>query len=270
MGTLVCLHAHPDDEAIATAGAMALAKAEGHRVVLVVATRGEHGEVEEDFLAPGEQLGLRRVDETLDAARILGADRVEFLGYVDSGMMGESTNDHPYSFWRQPVDHAAARLAAILRDEAASPVVLTVYDDNGNYGHPDHIQVHRVGVRAAEMVEGVRVFEATMNRDEFRRSSAEWREAAEQADLPTEDLPDVNEASTFGKPEAEITHRVDVSHFADVKRAAMKAHASQIPETSFFLKLPDEVFARAFGTEWYIEHGHPRAEPDPFGTSLFD
>src|SRR4051794_18051953 len=122
---------------------------EGHRVVLVVATRGEHGEVEDGFLAPEEPLWHRRVIETHASADILGAQRIEFLGYIDSGMMGEATNDLPGSFWSAPVEEAAERLASILRAERAD--VLTVYDDNGNYGHPDHIQVHRVGMRAAEL-----------------------------------------------------------------------------------------------------------------------
>ena len=133
MATLVCFHAHPDDECIATGGTMAKAAADGHRVVLVVATRGEHGEVAEGFLDDGEHLWQRRVKETEAAAEILGAQRVEFLGYVDSGMMGTPENDKPGSFWTADVDEAAGRLATILREEHAD--VLTVYDDHGAYGH---------------------------------------------------------------------------------------------------------------------------------------
>lgn len=121
---------------------------EGHRVVLVVATRGELGEIPEGLLGEGEQLWQRRVDETRAAADILGAQRLEFLGYRDSGMMGTADNEAGGSFWTAPVEEAAEKLAAILREENAD--VLTVYDDNGGYGHPDHIQVHRVGMRAAE------------------------------------------------------------------------------------------------------------------------
>ena len=108
MATLVSFHAHPDDESIATGGTIAKAVADGHRVVLVMATRGEMGEVADDFLDPGEQLGIRRIGETFESAKVLGVHRVEFLGYVDSGMMGESTNDRAYSFWRADVDAAAA------------------------------------------------------------------------------------------------------------------------------------------------------------------
>jgi len=160
---MVTFHAHPDDECIACGGVMRKAYEQGHRVVLVVATRGEVGEVPDGFLGEGEELWERRVKETHAAADILGAARVEFLGYVDSGMMGEPTNDVPGTFWTADVEEAAGKLAAILREEDAE--VLTVYDDHGGYGHPDHIQVYRVGMRAAELAGTPRVFQATMNRD---------------------------------------------------------------------------------------------------------
>jgi LmbE family N-acetylglucosaminyl deacetylase len=245
MATLVSFHAHPDDECISCGGVMRKAHEEGHRVVLVVATRGELGEVPDGFLDDGEQLWQRRVDETQAAADILGADRVEFLGYTDSGMMGEPTNDAPGTFWTADVEEAAAKLAAILRDEHAD--VLTVYDDHGGYGHPDHIQVHRVGMRAAELAGTRKVYQATINRD---RARAGQREFAERAGI---ELPDM--APDFGTPESEITCAVDVTAFADHKRKAMRAHASQISEQSFFLALPDDAFRFAFGTEWFIRTG---------------
>ncbi len=250
MATLVTFHAHPDDESIGAGGVMRKAYEEGHRVVLVVATRGEHGEVADGFLAEGEELWTRRVAETHAAADILGVARVEFLGYVDSGMMGESTNGAPGSFWTAPVEEAAERLAVILREEAAD--VLTVYDDNGGYGHPDHIQVHRVGLRAAELAGTPRVFQGTMNRDQIVRMRAAM---AEQATAAGVEMPEMNADSSFGKPESEITARVDVLTFVSVKRAAMRAHASQISEESFFLAMPDEAFAGAFGAEWFIRKG---------------
>src|SRR3954447_11564973 len=231
MATLVCFHAHPDDECIATGGVMAKAAGEGHRVVLVSATKGENGEVQPDFLDDGEQLWERRVQETLQSAKILGAARTEFLGYVDSGMMGTPENDAPESFWQADVDEAAARLASILREEQAD--VLTIYDDHGGYGHPDHIQVHRVGVRAAELAGTPEVFEATMNRDAMMRNMGSAHEAG--VNLPA----DIEfEPSEFGTPEALITTAVDVHDLLPVKREAMAAHASQISETSWFLAMP--------------------------------
>ncbi len=246
--TLVLFHAHPDDEAIATGGSMARAKSEGHRVVLVVATRGELGEHAPDALEPGEQLIDRRVAEQHEAARILGVDRVEFLGYGDSGMAGEPTNHAEGAFATADVDEAAARLARILDEEAAR--VLTIYDENGNYGHPDHIQVHRVGVRAAELAHTPRVYEVTANRDHLKRLMSE---------VPADDaLPDAPaDLDTLGVTEDRITTAVDVRDFIDHKRAAMVAHASQIPPDSFFLQLPLDAFREAFGWEWYIRRDAP-------------
>ena len=252
MATLVTFHAHPDDECITCGGVMRKAADEGHRVVLVVATRGEHGEVSDGFLADGEELWQRRVIETQSAADLLGVARVEFLGYHDSGMMGEPTNDVSGSFWTAPVEEAAQRLAAILQEESAD--VLTIYDDNGGYGHPDHIQVHRVGERAAEIAGTGRVYQATMNRDYMVRGMKGFAAQAAEAGIEMPDLE--GDESNFGKPEAEITVRVDVTAFTAAKRAAMRAHASQISEESFFLAMPDEVFDYSFGVEWFIRPGH--------------
>jgi len=243
MATLVTFHAHPDDESIATGGVMAKAAEEGHRVVLAVATRGEHGEVADGFLDPGEELGQRRVQETLACAEVLGVARVEFLGYVDSGMVGTPENDLPGSFWQADVEEAAGRLAAILTEEKAD--VLTVYDENGNYGHPDHIQVHRVGVRAAELAGTPRVYMSTINRNHVARS---FQLAAEAG----VDLPRDIEIGELGVSEDRITTTVDVRPWLARKRAGMVAHASQIAETSFFLTLDPTMFESAFGQEWFI------------------
>jgi LmbE family N-acetylglucosaminyl deacetylase len=272
VSTLVCFHAHPDDECIGTAGILVEAKAAGHRTVLVVATRGERGEIVPGVLDEGEALWERRIAETFESARILGIDRVEFLGYVDSGMIGEPDNDAPYSFWTADVDQAAHRLAAILTEESAD--VLTVYDDYGVYGHPDHLQVHRVGIRAAELAGVGTVLQGTMNRDFIREAMAERLAAAEEAVSNEQaadeaQVPEAPEDENFGKPEAEITHAIDVGAHVELKRTAMKAHASQIAEDSWFLQMGPDEFRLAFGTEWFIEWGRPRAEGDPFRTSIW-
>lgn len=261
MATLVSFHAHPDDESIQTGGTLAHAARDGHRVVLVFATRGEHGEVAEGVLAPGETLGERRERECHRSGEVLGAARVAFLDYADSGMVGTPENDLPGSFWSADVDEAGERLAGILREEGAD--VLTIYDDNGIYGHPDHIQVHRVGVRAAERSAVPVVAQHTINRDWMVRGMRRLV-AAGQADgsarLPAPDAP------RWGRPERLITHRVDVADVADRKRAAMRAHASQMGPDHFMLTMPDAMFALGMGTEFYIVDPvpNPASAPEVF------
>lgn len=265
MSTLICFHAHPDDESIATAGTMAKAKSAGHRVVLVLATRGEHGEPVPGVLADGEQLGVRRTAETFAAAEALGVDRVEFLGYIDSGMVDTPTSREPWAFWNADVDRAAARLAVVLREEEAD--VLTVYDDNGGYGHPDHIQVHRVGHRAAAMIGLDQVYENTINRTLIARSMAERASSGEP--LPDGlEMPDLENEPDFGKPEDVITHVVDVRPWLEAKRQAMLAHRSQMADDHFLLAMPTGAFESIMGAEWYISTATP--VPGSLAAELFE
>ncbi|HKA05124.1 MAG TPA: PIG-L family deacetylase [Acidimicrobiales bacterium] len=256
MATLVCFHAHPDDEALTTGGVMAQAAAAGHRVVLVVATGGELGEVPDD-LAPGETLVERRRAETLHSAEILGVARVEWLGYEDSGMAKWEPNDNPAAFVRADVDEAAGRLARILRAEDAA--VLTVYDRHGNYGHPDHVQVHVVGHRAGELAGTPNVYEATMNTDDFVRVTKAARSAGIDFGPSEDDDPAAwtDDGLPVGTPEAQLTTAVDVMAFVAVKRAALACHRSQVTDIQGLLGMPDEYFARSFGTEWFIHTGTP-------------
>ena len=253
MATLVTFHAHPDDEAIACGGTMARAAAEGHRVVLVVATRGEHGEVEAGFLPPGTSLADHRVVETEAAAKVLGVARVASLGYEDSGMIGTPENEAPAAFWQADIEAAATRLAAILTEEDAD--VLTVYDDHGGYGHPDHIQVHRVGIRAADLAGTPRVYESTVDRDYILALRAQAAESGEGFG-PDGEGPELD-WNELGSPRHMITTTVDVTGYLDQKRDAMAAHASQIGPESFFLNMTPEVFAVTWGTEWFIRRGVP-------------
>lgn len=258
MATLVAFHAHPDDECLTTGGTLARAVDEGHRVVVVYATRGEVGEVPDGLLAPGEALVDRRHAEVMRSAAALGVHRVEFLGYRDSGMQGTPDNDDPASFWQADVDEAAGRLAALLGEEGAD--VLVAYDENGNYGHPDHVQVHRVGVRAAALAGTPQVLEATVNRDTVRAfielmvASGE----ASRADMPDLDDPD----APFGMPDEIITTRVDVRRWAERKLDAMRAHETQVGDLAPFLAMPLEVFREAMGTEFFIRRGVPSDHRD--------
>lgn len=266
MATLVFFHAHPDDEAISTGGTMALASDGGHRVVLVVATNGDFGEVPDD-LADGETLVDRRRAETDASAEALGVHRVHWLGYGDSGMTGWEQNANADNFHQADVDEAAQRLAEILREEDAD--VLTTYDWHGTYGHPDHVKVHSVGRRAGELVGDVRVLEATSNRDAMvamfeaaRASGVDVGTPDEGADGDFDPNGPADDGNPFGEPESAITLCVDVTGVVDRKRAAIAAHRSQVTDSSFFLQMPEDVFVQAFGREWFIE---PDREP-PYRT----
>jgi LmbE family N-acetylglucosaminyl deacetylase len=161
------------------------------------------------------------------------------------------------------VEEAAQRLADILNEEQAD--VLTVYDDHGGYGHPDHIQVHRVGMRAAEIAGTQRVYQATMNRDNSMRVFEDVASRAEELGLEMPGGRDRDTEIEIGMPEKELTTAVDVSSYLEYKKNAMRAHASQISEQSFFLGVPDDVFKAMWGTEWFARVGQ---EPGIVETDL--
>jgi LmbE family N-acetylglucosaminyl deacetylase len=254
VATVVFLHAHPDDETVLTGGTIAALADAGHRVVLVVATGGELGEAPED-LAPDEGLAARRTVELGRSAAVLGIARVVQLGYHDSGMDGWVENAAAHAFGQAPVAEAAARVAQVLREESAD--VLVGYDANGNYGHPDHVQVHHVAHAAAALAGTPVLYEATANRDVARQgfedAVAAGMEMPGQDDRATGEVPVVE----IGMPEAVLTTRVDVLPWLGRKRDAVRSHASQVSDTSFFLAFPDDVFASAFGAEWFIRVGAP-------------
>ena len=268
MSTVVFVHAHPDDEAIATGGSMAELAAAGHRVVLVTATVGELGEIPEGMLIDGESLADRRVVELAEAGRILGVARQAFLGYHDSGMAGEESNQRADSFAAADVEEAANRLAKILDEEHAD--VLVIYDEHGGYGHPDHVQVHTVGVRAADIAGTPRVFMATMDRGFLQSLAEQASPGGGEGWSPPEDT--AGDMQTMGEPSSRITTEVDVTKWIDGKRDAMRAHATQISEESFFLAMPPEVFEMVWGQEWYIRirPEAPNPFPGPRETSLLD
>ncbi len=252
MATLVFVHAHPDDEATLTSGSMARAAAEGHRVVTAIATNGEHGEAPDD-LGPGETIADRRRREADASASAVGVARLAWLGYADSGMTGWDQNRHESAFNTADLDEAAGRLAALLDEEAADVVV--GYDWHGNYGHPDHVKVHRVVRRAVELVRGPRprLLEATMNRDRLRAEVAEYQTQQPEVEWDV-DAP-MDDGNPLGTPEAEIHWEVDVTAYLQQRRASLASHASQVTDTARWLGLDADGFARAFSTEFYIEPG---------------
>jgi LmbE family N-acetylglucosaminyl deacetylase len=245
MSVLVCFHAHPDDEVFSMGGVMRQAADAGHRVVLVTATDGAVGEFPEGLLREGESLAARRREELAESARVLGVQRLVMLDYADSGMAGTADNNNPLAFTNVGIDQPAQRLAEILREERAD--VVTIYDSNGGYGHPDHIQVHHVGLRAAEIAGTANVYESVVNRDhmlELIRSNPEWSDEASSVDM-----------SKIGVPGEEITTEVDVSDYMAAKRAAMVAHATQIGDFGPFLGMTPEQLSAAFGLESFRRVG---------------
>ena len=252
--TLVFLHAHPDDEALLTAGTRARAVAEGQRVVLVVATDGAAGLAASEMSAGDGGLAARRRAELEESCAVLGVHRLVSLGYADSGLHGdaEQVDDGPVPLCRVPVAESAAALAVVLVEEGAD--VLVTYDANGGYGHPDHVRVHELGVRAAEMAGTPRVFEATVPRDLIVRAI---RLAAKVYRFPPEFDPTSFERAYTAS--AYITHRVDVRAYLAQKRASMAAHASQATADdgdrtlAAFLRMPAPLYRLVFKTEWYVE-----------------
>lgn len=266
--TCLFFHAHPDDEALLTAGTMAGLARRGHRVVLVLATAGERG-LTSDALR-GDGLGGVRREEAHASARILGCARVVFLGYADSGHTGAPAAPAPggaQPFASADVAEAAGRLAGLLAEERAD--LLTVYDPAGGYGHPDHVQVHRVGYRAARLAGTPVVLEATVDRTLLLRGlrAASWVHR-----FPPEFDRDSFRAAYGAR--SEITHRVPVKRHWRAKRASLAAHLSQArggdsERTLAALgRLPGPAFRQVLGTEWYIQRGLPAGPVlrDPLAT----
>ena len=243
--TLVFVHAHPDDEALLTAGTMARASAEGHRVILVVATDGAAGLTSADFSA---DLARTRSAELAASAQALGVARTVSLGYADSGLDGDVVEGFAH------VDRAvvARRIADVCDEEHAD--VLVGYDPSGGYGHPDHLQVHRA-VRAAvdACARPPRLFEATLPREPIARAV----HAASALHVTPADF-DPTEFDRAWTPRAQITHRVDVRGHLAAKDAALRAHASQAAADGttrtlgVLTRLPRPVQALLLGTEYYV------------------
>jgi LmbE family N-acetylglucosaminyl deacetylase len=260
----MAVHAHPDDEASSTGGLLARSALEGVSTIVVTCTDGALGD-DHDGSKPdaaghdrARVVEMRR-RELEESCRILGVDVHESLGYADSGMMGWPENDAPGAFWSIDVAEAAEPLIALM--ERYRPQVVVTYDHNGSYGHPDHIQAHRITLAAAEAT-GIpdKIYFPT-----FPRSiTPGFIEAFTEAGL---ELPPEDGAQEWGTPDEEIDAWVDCSFVVEKKRAALGAHASQT-DSSFFMKIAPERFDRLFSTEAYVRHfdrtGTPVPESDLF------
>ena len=257
--TLMTVHAHPDDEAIGTGGILARYSDEGLQTVLVTCTGGEVGEIADPTLAAPENLAEVRKRELLAACEILGVGRLHLLGYRDSGMAGTPDNDHPYSFNKANLDEATGKLVALVRRER--PQVLVTYDENGFYGHPDHINANRITVAAfgaaadaARYPEAgppwqpLKLYYTAIPRSGIATFGKLMREAG--IEPPFEEAPEGVEPP-FGTPDELVTTYVDVSAQLERKRRALLAHATQMGPETFFMKIPEPIFNVIFGLETF-------------------
>jgi LmbE family N-acetylglucosaminyl deacetylase len=248
MASVVALNAHPDDETLLMGGTIARLVADGHRVVLVVATDGMmNGDTEAD---PG--LRLRELD---DAAAVLGVSDVRWLGYADSGHGTQLYPDPPgrVRLARAGVAEPAERLATIVREVSAD--LLIGYDAAGNYRHRDHLAVHAIARRAAAST-GVRLVEATLPREAAVRALTVTGRLHLTRDHALE------QARTWFTPSAEITHRIDVRRFVGTKQRALTAHHTENEKAGrtarlqrLALRLPPSILAPLVGTEFFAEPG---------------
>ncbi|MEU1704848.1 N-acetyl-1-D-myo-inositol-2-amino-2-deoxy-alpha-D-glucopyranoside deacetylase [Streptomyces sp. NPDC005706] len=269
---LLLVHAHPDDESINNGATMARYAAEGAHVTLVTCTLGERGEVIPPELRhlTGAALGAHRRGELAAALGELGVTDFRLLGgagrYGDSGMMGTPDNEDPGCFWQADPDTAAGSLVEVILE--IRPQVLVTYDDDGGYGHPDHIQAHRVAMRAVELAaeQGHRIEKVYWNR--VPRSVAEAAFARLQDELPA--LPFAKGASLDDVPgvvdDERITTTVDGTVHASAKAAAMRAHATQIEVAEPCFALSNELAQPLFTTEYYEL---VRGTAEPGETDLF-
>jgi LmbE family N-acetylglucosaminyl deacetylase len=266
--TLMAVHAHPDDEATSTGGVLARYAAEGAKTVLVTCTDGRRGDgpggTKPDSAEHDPEAVVRMRRRELEASGgILGIETIEMLGYWDSGMMGWPTNDTPGSFWQAPVQEAALRLAKLIRQHR--PHVLITYDQNGFYGHPDHIQANRATMAALDLLSPEeapsKVYWTTMPHgamEEFgesmRKHGADWPEASEEDEF------------RIGLPDEEITTWIDVRDHVERKYKALASHASQ-PDNAFFMRLDLTEYTRFFGVETFSLVRDTTDVRDPSGRS---
>jgi N-acetyl-1-D-myo-inositol-2-amino-2-deoxy-alpha-D-glucopyranoside deacetylase len=256
------VHAHPDDESIETGATMAKYAAEGAQVTLVTCTLGEMGEVIPPELADlawdaGGGLGQYRIGELAAACAALGVTDHRFLGgpgrWRDSGMMGTPANDEPGCFWRADVDEAARDLLAIITE--VRPQVLVSYDARGFYGHPDHIQAHRVSRRAFELADGLvsKFYATAIPKSVLAEAMALLAGEDRGGQVGGVDFSRVQSLDElpFGTDDDGVSTQIDATDYLDAKVAAMRAHVTQIAVDSPFFALSDLVGRKALGVEYF-------------------
>ena len=257
--SLLAVEPHPDDESIGMGGTLAKYSAEGVRTTLVTATRGEVGEILDKDLDPkaaAPRLASIREAELREAARILGVTELAFLGYEDSGMAGLPRNRAPGTFWQADEEEAIGRLIQVVR--RVRPQVMVTQNEFGGYGHPDHIKTHRVAIGAFLYAGDTERFPG---RSPFRPKKLyyvsfpksrihQMAEAFERAGVENRFSSD-GEPPPFAVPDERVTTWIDGSPFIEQKLKAMKAHRTQIPEDSWFMKLTEVAGPKAWALETF-------------------
>jgi N-acetyl-1-D-myo-inositol-2-amino-2-deoxy-alpha-D-glucopyranoside deacetylase len=263
---MLLVHAHPDDETINNGATMAMYAALGAEVTLITCTRGEEGEVLIPELAhlaanQSDALGPHREIELQDAMRALGVSDHRFLGndslkFRDSGMMGTEPNNRPDVFWQANVDSAADLLVTVI--DEIKPHVLITYDEFGGYGHPDHIQAHRVAMRASEKSEWQipKIYWNVMPKsviqsgiDAMKKAGSDFMGVESADELP------------FAKDDSFVHTMIDGNKYVDKKMDAMRAHATQISVDGPFFALSDNVGLQIWGNEYYTLVRGNKAQP---------
>ena len=261
MPGLMAFHAHPDDEVISTGGTLSRYAEAGEQVVVVTATDGSEGEIHnyDDPEAIRPRLAEVRSEEVRAALDVLGVDHHEFLGYRDSGMMGTDANIHPDAFWQAELMEATGRLIRLIR--RYRPEVLVIYDPFGGYGHPDHINVHRVGMAAFVGASDLGRFPLEPGEELWEPAKLYWTAWArsrvsrfaeirfEMGMIGEEERDRMREA---GVPDRDVTAWIDVTDRVDRKEKALRAHRSQIPEDWFMISVADEHKPEVFGREAFV------------------
>lgn len=274
--TLLAIYAHPDDEVLGAGGTLAKAAAQGVRVVIVVATRGEAGEIQRPGTATPETLPLVREQEMRCAAQALGVSELIFLDYRDSGMAGSLDNEHPAALVNADADEVLAKLAPIVR--RLRPEVVITFEPYGGYGHPDHKAIHHHTLAAlaaaadgeALPVSGApwrvpRLYYHLLPRSIFR----EMRHRVAASGGDTSDYDEMlQNLPAEAWPEDEVHVAVDVSHYVEQKWAAWNCHRTQFGPNSRFRRLPDADMKEIFSTE-YFAMAHPQPQPGVMLTDLF-
>lgn len=285
---LLLVHAHPDDETIGSGATMAKYVAKGAHVTLVTCTLGEEGEILVPELAhlaadQTDELGKHRITELAAAMAELGVTDWQLLGgpgtYRDSGMVGTPPNERPDCFWRSDLLDAAKQLVKVIRQ--VRPQVLVTYDDFGGYGHPDHIQAHRVATYARDlaavstfapelggawMIE--KVYWTAFPVSVMRAGIEMLKAAGEDTGFAAQDPDEI----PFACPDEYVTTAIDGGEFADQKMRALRAHATQISTEEGFFALSNNLGSQVMGTEYYrLVAGEPAGPFDELGreTDLF-